>query len=621
MATPIQRLRLPPEDLLERVTRLREYYRAQAYRTELHTGHAPVSISDGTDELAGISRIAGVSRAEAQSVQAELDAADDPLVALSQIVKGVDEATLNYLYADCSYKYFIRKYLNQHFSRAFAPLFHDSMFETARMVETHAISTPCVSVGPRAWGKSLILGITMPIKCIIFPHYIYYPDRELDISKRSILFISLDLRSSVRSLTSVCNEFETNEIIRRDFGEFYHDPEAKLRRKPWSKTLAVMLNGKRMEAASRNTKIRGIAAAGTRPDLILPDDVEPDEEGEALRRCERDYRWMTRVVINAVHVENGNVVILGNDTHDNGVISRMIEHGRKQGWRVNVFKVFEIDPQSGEKIYTWPEVFGPEFEREKLAVIGDAAFASEYQMEGSGVQKQLSKEDFTDYTMADLRPILQRLTIYGAIDPAPTTNPRSDDTAIGGIGEDTQTGLIYVLPATIGQFPIITHQQKVLDFCFEWNPKTFGVETTNYQLALKSGLDERAEQEGLKLPLTALNQSGDKKSRIANRLFGRILRGVIRFCVGDPGNEKIKVQLMKLINTDSHDDGADMLEMAVRLRDMDRLGKKKTVGYARALVVKTDGRRKGNGRNVERIQHIGGGRVRMLYRSARGGTR
>jgi len=569
---------------------LRKKYREYAYDKECKTGKALPFIREATTPANAIDLLSKIHGKESVDAANEIAGASDELSSLSQVISGVSEPALNYLYSCTSYRYFSKKYLPHYFDKPFTPLYHDPYFELLRGIETHTITKPVVIAGPREWGKTAMGSVMMPMHCVIFPVNIHLPNGQVkDISKRFIILLSVNEKASQRNLGSVCGELEDNEGIRVDFGEFYQDPDARRHKsKPWSRSIAVTANGKRLEAMTRNSKIRGVFWKGGRPDLEVGDDLEDDENQDSLRRRDRDFRWLTRTLFPTLRSDTGNLLILGNLTHHDGLIARVVDHTQKTDtWITRVFKVSSVDPTTQKRVYTWPECFGPKFEEERRATLTDSAYEQEYLMEPGSFNRELRKEDFGEYNMADIEDRLSKFVTYCAMDPAASVSRKADNTAVVPITFDPVERITYVLPAFLDKVPVKGQADMVLDFQQMWDPIKFGIESVAYQVALADRVRDLAESLGVEVPVVPIQQGSNtvKEQRIAMRLFRRIVDKRILFLRGDLTHIKIRDELINLNNPAHSDDGADCLEMSQRLCDEDILARRKK-GRIRVRVMK-----------------------------------
>lgn len=577
---------LTQTEIERRAAAIRNVYRKRAYQREVRYGRSTPRIQTAASVADFLPAGAGIEGSEAIAAAKEVQLSGDPVSAFANLLPSLDDATVNYLYAMLDYEYFAKKYLPDFFTRSFSPMYHDEYFKILRKVETHATTKPSAVAGPREWGKSAIGCWMMPLHIIIFPVWVYYPNgRDVDLSKKYIGFISVAEQAAQRHLETVCVQLEDNERIRNDFGEFYRDPDRKkVRQDKWSARIAHTLNGKRMEIFGRKGKIRGAAWRGYRLDLALGDDLEDDENAESQRRQDRDYKWITQTVANCVPKENGNVLLLGNLVNLNGIMDRIIKHGMEKDWNVKVFRLYEEDPDTGEKIYLWEDEFGPEYEKGKRE-ISEEGFDAEFLQNPEADAVELKSSHFVHYEMEDIRDRIKSMATFSAIDPAASTKQRADYTAIVNIAYDIDDDIIYVLPSLRDRVPIGQQPSAVVSAYCAWRPLIFGVETANYQASLEQGIREHARRQGVHITMKTISHQGGnirKAPRITYRLNERIKSGRIRFLKGDKVHEILKKELIYIHST-RNDDVADALEMAVDCRDT--YYAKRRTGRVRARIV------------------------------------
>lgn len=583
--------------LHERVEAIRERHRRKAYEKELK-GRGPTFLSSPYNLADSISKLSNIEGDEAEAAAQEIYRSADDVGALAEVLKGMPDEVLNYIYSSVCYRYFTKKYFPVLVERNFAPAYHDEYFKILRAVETHQTIYPALVCGPRDWGKSTLGSMILPIHAVIFPVELTYPNgKVVDLSKKFIMLVSAAQGASGRWLQSICAEFQENEDIRTDFGEFYRDPESTVKRnKTWSKIIAVTHNGKRLEAHTRRTKIKGANYRGSRPDLIIPDDMEDDENTENPNLRDRDFIWYNKIVVPARAKKNGNVLTLGNLDNPDGLCERIKKHAEEKGHLVKIFTVSHIDPVTNRKVYTWIEEFGPDWEAEQLEIIGDEAYELEYQSNAHAALRELALDEIGYYDPNLVKDNLKSMWLIGAVDQASgKKKARHDETAIGGIAYDKASRVTYVLPARIGKISKSIQPQAVLDYHCDYDFMEVHVEATSDQGALCVAVQDLAVEKDITINVEEIHgHTVNKHDRIAQRLLSRIKNHRILFIDGDKSHTKIIDQLIRLGQPGVKDDGADMLEMCVRARDKKLFGKKSEATAGGTIYAQTVNKEKSN---------------------------
>lgn len=545
------------KEAISRAERIRSLCEKRAYELECATGTAPLSFKAPKDVTELVNSFSEIRGSEAVHAAGEITASNDPLAFASRLMPNINDSVLNFLLSQCSYRYFCSKYFPHIFTRKWSRDYHDVYFSMIRDVETHRTYNPTIVAGPPEWGKSTIGSVILPLHAIIFDNIVYLANgKELDLSKHYIALIGVVEKNVKRYLDTIKGELEHNDAIRRDFGEFYRIPGSKSRNEPWSETVAVTLNERRVEVFGRKGKIRGALWKAWRPSLIVGDDLENDENKNSIICQNRDYEWL-KMVIHRTPKENGNVMILGNLVNPNGLLDRYVKEGTAKGWNVKVFRLYEKDEVTGEKKYTWPEEFGEEYEKAKRAQTGNEHFEAEFLSNPEAYFREVNYSSIRYYTVdQEFLDRLPKMHVFAAADPAASVNERSDFTAVVGLAEDPATGLMYMLPSVNERVPIGKQADVILDYQLQWNPIVFGVESVAYQNALVDRLEDlRRERRHMYFSCVPITHPylTRKKERIAQRLFKRVADGAILF----PADDKVAATCIdQLVNlkTTLHDD-------------------------------------------------------------------
>jgi predicted phage terminase large subunit-like protein len=90
------------------------------------------------------------------------------------------------------------------------------------------------------------------------------------------------------------------------------------------------------------------------------------------------------------------------------------------------------------------------------------------------------------------------------------------------------------------------------------------VEVNQFQEVLAGVMEERAKARSLMLPLFAITNTENKRTRIRATLTPFLARGDFRFKRGSRG-ARMLVEQLRAFPLGQHDDGPDALEMGVRL--------------------------------------------------------
>lgn len=149
-----------------------------------------------------------------------------------------------------------------------------------------------------------------------------------------------------------------------------------------------------------------------------------------------------------------------------------------------------------------------------------------------------------------------------ALDPSKGTDAKFGDYSAFAmllIGHD---GTLYV-DAELGLRNTADLVDTALAIHRRFGPDVFGVETNQFQELLADELKRRSAQQKLLLPVCGIRNQVNKQVRI-RKLTPFLAQGRLRFKGDSPGARLLVDQLRDFPLAD-HDDGPDVLEMAVRL--------------------------------------------------------
>jgi predicted phage terminase large subunit-like protein len=194
--------------------------------------------------------------------------------------------------------------------------------------------------------------------------------------------------------------------------------------------------------------------------------------------------------------------------------------------------------------------------------MGERAFAQEHEAQFVDVQgAEFAGSYFLDSIWFDEWPqsLLYKVV---ALDPSKGKTEKSDYSAFVmlGMGHD---GKLYV-DADIKRRDVWRIAEDGIDLYQRWGPQAFGVEVNQFQEVLAGVIEERARARNLMLPLFAITNTENKRTRVRATLTPFLARGDFRFKRGSQG-ARLLVEQLRAFPLGQHDDGPDALEMGVRL--------------------------------------------------------
>lgn len=486
-------------------------------------------------------------------------------------------------------EFFGRAYFPHYFSRP-SPEFHrelDAIWQQGVLkgrypltpADTKAISRlPGVRravAAPRGHAKSTNLTFKGTMHSTLYG-YKHYPIIISDSSEQAEGF-----------LDNIRVEFEENTAILEDFGS--------LAGSVWRSNVLVTKTNIKIEAIGSGKKIRGRKHRNWRPDLIILDDVENDENVRTPEQRSKLKNWFDKAVSKSGD-DYTDIVYIGTLLHYDSLLAKTLTN---PAYRSIKYKAVIQFSQADDLWQQWESIFtdlsNDDRESEALAFFqahkeamlegtqvlweeklsyydlmvmrvseGEASFNSEEQNEPINPDDCLFMEEWFDYyNEAEVNFGDPAFDFFGFIDPSLGKTKRSDFSAIVTLAKHKGSGYMYVVDADIERrhpdriIADVLAKERWLRASFGHGYRKLGAETNQFQWFLKEELAKASAKAGLYLPIEEVQQTSDKVMRIQtlqpdvknkyikfNRRHKRLLEQLTQFPMG------------------AHDDGPDALEGA-----------------------------------------------------------
>ena len=388
-------------------------------------------------------------------------------------------------------------------------------------------------------------------------------------------------------LDNIRVEFEENTAILEDFGP--------LAGSVWRSNVLVTKTNIKIEAIGSGKKIRGRKHRNWRPDLIILDDVENDENVRTPEQRSKLKNWFDKAVSKSGD-DYTDIVYIGTLLHYDSLLAKTLTN---PAYRSIKYKAVIQFSQADDLWQQWETIFtdlsNDDRESEALAFFqahkaamlegtqvlweeklsyydlmvmrvseGEASFNSEEQNEPINPDDCLFMEEWFDYyNEAEVNFGDPAFDFFGFIDPSLGKTKRSDFSAIVTLAKHKGSGYMYVVDADIERrhpdriIADVLAKERWLRASFGHGYRKLGAETNQFQWFLKEELAKASAKAGLYLPIEEVQQTSDKVMRIQtlqpdvknkyikfNRRHKRLLEQLTQFPMG------------------AHDDGPDALEGA-----------------------------------------------------------
>ncbi len=407
--------------------------------------------------------------------------------------------------------------------------------------------------------------------------------------KKYPIIISDSSEQAESFLENIKAEFEENEYILEDFGNLKGDV--------WRGNVVLLNNGSKnsckIEAIGSGKKIRGRKHRSRRPDLIILDDVENDENVRTQQQRSKLLNWFTKAVSKAGDTYT-DIIFIGTLLHYDSLLASVMKNPSYKSIKYKAVISWATNTElwdEWEKLYTdldddeREETAYSFFVANKTAMLegtkvlweeknsyydlmctrvsdGESSFNSELQNEPINPDDCLFNEEWIDfYNEAEVDFKSKNFSFFGFVDPSLGKSKNSDYSAIITLAKEKTTGYMYVVDADIER----RHPDKIITDTLEkarWIKKTFGrdyksfgAESNQFQWFLKEELKKASAKAGIYLPIKEVYQTSNKEMRIST-MQPDIKNHYIKF---NRRHKKLLEQLYQF-PMGAHDDGIDALE-------------------------------------------------------------
>lgn len=487
--------------------------------------------------------------------------------------------------------YFGRAYLPHYFTRK-SPAFHEELdelwssgvmkgknpFRDAKEIARLDGSQQAIAA-PRGHAKTTNFTFKDTLHAVLY-QYKHYPILLSDSSEQAEGF-----------LDDIKTELEDNPHILEDFGILKGD-------KVWRSSVILTKTGIKLEAIGSGKKIRGRRHRNWRPDLLVLDDIENDENVNTPEQRKKLKSWFDKAVSKAGDTYT-DIMYIGTILHYDSLLSRVLVNPTYRTKKYRAVLSFATNTalwEEWERIYTnlfdedheanawtffqanekemlegtqvlWEEK-NPYYKlMQKRLSEGEASFNSELQNDPIDPENADFSEEWLDYYEPELMDFSKpNFLLVGTNDPSLGKNKKADTSTIIDLALDLNTGYMYVLGASVEKRKpdviiddvIETHRRYKRDL--KKGYYKFGVETVQFQYFFKDVMAAKALEAGEYIPIEEIQSIANKELRIRS-LQPFVKNKWIKF----NRNHKELIKQLTEFPMGANDDAPDGLQMAVSL--------------------------------------------------------
>lgn len=459
---------------------------------------------------------------------------------------------------------FGRTYFPHYFTLGSESAAHSWLFDELPKRVDSARPTRTATAAPRGEGKSVVVALTFLIWCLATGR------------KHFALLISDVAEQAQLLLGAVRVELESNPRLRADHPGLCGVGPV------WRDAAITTNDGRAVRAYGSGQKVRGIRHGPHRPDLVIGDDLENDEQVRSLQQRKKTSKWWRGAVMKVGGPKRDlDIVAVGTVLHHDSLLSELLASpmwaGRRfraiirlpddmalwERWEgvlerdgeaaaLEFYQARRADMDAGAEV-SWPE--GAPLLDLMVERAEDAnSFATEKQNEPAAGEDSIFAGQLKYY-----REPPAKLITVGALDPSLGLQGRGTDPSallVGGVDATYEDPRLYVLRADVRKRPPHQLIADVIERQLEHGCQRWGVEAVQFQEFFRQQLVRDSARRGVTVPAMPVQQSRDKALRIEG-IQPHVANGLILL---HPSQTTLVEQLTHYPNAD-HDDGPDALEM------------------------------------------------------------
>lgn len=324
---------------------------------------------------------------------------------------------------------------------------------------------------------------------------------------------------AAEQLSNIAEELQTNDDLIREFAIKTFESASK------NDIIVKMADGHRFRILTRGAeqRIRGRLWKGKRPNLLVCDDMEDDEQVENPDRRAKFRRWFFRAAKQALS-KSGKIRVHGTVLHEDSLLSRL---RRNSTWK-HLFYAAHAGFDDFSNIL-WPTQWPEErlrFRQQEFVSDGDSAgYSQEF------LNNPLDHSD-AFLKIADFLPMTdddreKDKVICAAADFAVSKADKANRTSFTIGGKDV-TNILHFLDQRVGRWDPTEWIDQMFMIQQRWNPDVFWVEDGVIWKSVKSMVYREMQVRDIRINFEAILPVKDKGTR-GRSLQRRMRAGQCRF--------------------------------------------------------------------------------------------
>jgi hypothetical protein len=316
---------------------------------------------------------------------------------------------------------------------------------------------------------------------------------------KSMLLVSNNETDAVRILSKIQAHLAKNTRYIADFGE-----QSLLG--DWTTGEFTSADGTYFRAIGKGQSPRGTSSAeNVRPDLIIIDDFDNDEEVRNPKRIKNGVKWIKEALFNAMDMGKGRFVMVGNRIHKHSALAQIAASKNIHHHVVNA-----LDKDGNP---SWPSKYSLKELQDVFEFVGYISTQKEY-FNNPIEEGTIFKPEYIAYTKLPALNEFEAICTY--FDPSWKSSSKADFKAIVTVGSHKTK--LYIIDIFLRQTAMHHATAYMYDLC-RYLPETayFFMESNFMQDELLNEFYEQGLKEGFQLPISGdYRKKPDKLARIEN---------------------------------------------------------------------------------------------------------
>lgn len=477
------------------------------------------------------------------------------------------------------FRFFSRTYF-PHYVKGEESLFHTWFYDTVPGLIDKPEGQLIDVSAPRGEAKSTLGTQLMTLWVIVTGRKHYCP-------------IVMDaLGQAAAMLEAIKTELTDNPRLAMDF------PDACGAGRVWNAGIIITANNRKVEAFGSGKRMRGLRHGPHRPDFVLLDDIENDDNVRSLEQRKKLEAWVSKTVLNLGPPEGTmDVLYLNTILHYDSVANRF--HKRRR-WVRKKFKAIIRWPNRMDLWQQWEELYlnerastDDEEADDDTDPLGGAAgaFFAQHQSDmllGAVVswptvrplirlmmiraedhdafdcefQNDPTNDENALFTGMQFWVVPQREWVFhGVLDPSLGKSMRKGDPAaclVGGF--DRKAGKLCIVEADVARMRPELQMEKLIGYQLAYKCIVWGIEDTAFQEYFRGEIVKQSAARGVPIPAVGIRNE-DEKDLLIEGISPHVNNGLILF---SQRHTVLNTQVRHWPEAD-HDDGPDAVQMLWKL--------------------------------------------------------